>query len=163
MEAERVNALDYFTGMTASEIEVVSGAMREDAWWDGSVVVQQGEQKGSVYFVLEGAIRVDRSKETGEIVTVGRLGPGAVFGVLGVLDGVERAASCVAEGTVRCAIMERKDFIDLMNGATPLAMRFQLAVLRCIARDIRSTNNRLTELAALPACKVSAADLEQVF
>lgn len=163
MEAERVNALDYFTGMTASEIEVVSGAMREDAWWDGSVVVQQGDQKGSVYFVLEGAIRVDRSKETGEIVTVGRLGPGAVFGVLGVLDGVERAASCVAEGTVRCAIMERKDFIDLMNGATPLAMRFQLAVLRCIARDIRSTNNRLTELAALPACKVSAADLEQVF
>ena len=163
MEAERVNALDYFTGMSKSEVEVVAGAMREDAWWDGSVVVQQGEQKGSVYFVLEGVVRVERKKETGEIVTVGRLGPGAVFGVLGVLDGVERAASCVAEGTVRCAIMERKDFIDLMNGATPLAMRFQLAVLRCIARDIRSTNNRLTELAALPACKVTEEDLEQVF
>ena len=163
MEAERVNALDYFTGMSKSEVEVVAGAMREDAWWDGSVVVQQGEQKGSVYFVLEGVVRVERKKETGEIVTVGRLGPGAVFGVLGVLDGVERAASCVAEGTVRCAIMERKDFIDLMNGATPLAMRFQLAVLRCIARDIRSTNNRLTELAALPACKVTDEDLEQVF
>jgi len=163
MEAERVNALDYFTGMSKSEVEVVAGAMREDAWWDGSVVVQQGEQKGSVYFVLEGVVRVERKKETGEIVTVGRLGPGAVFGVLGVLDGVERAASCVAEGTVRCAIMERKDFIDLMNGATPLAMRFQIAVLRCIARDIRSTNNRLTELAALPACKVTEEDLEQVF
>tara|TARA_B100000575_G_scaffold227294_1_gene187983 strand:+ start:222 stop:713 length:492 start_codon:yes stop_codon:yes gene_type:complete len=163
MEAERVNALDYFTGMSKSEVEVVAGAMREDAWWDGSVVVQQGEQKGSVYFVLEGVVRVERKKETGEIVTVGRLGPGAVFGVLGVLDGVERAASCLAEGTVRCAIMERKDFIDLMNGATPLAMRFQLAVLRCIARDIRSTNNRLTELAALPACKVTDEDLEQVF
>lgn len=163
METERVKSLDYFVGMKASEVEVVAGAMREDAWWDGSVVVQQGDQKGSVYFVLEGSVRIERKKETGEIVTVGRLGPGAVFGVLGVLDGVARAASCVAEGTVRCAIMERKDFLDLMNGSTPLALRFQLAVLRCIARDIRSTNGKLTELATLPACRVSMQDLEEVF
>ena len=163
METERVKTLDYFVGMTASEVEVVAGAMREDAWWDEAVVVQQGDNKGSVYFVLEGIIRIEQRKETGEIVSVGRLGPGAVFGVLGVLDGVQRAASCVAEGTVRCAIMERKDFIDLMNGATPLAMRFQLAVLRCIARDIRSTNAKLTELAALPSCKVTVEDLEEVF
>jgi len=163
MEAERLNGLDYFSGMRTSEVEVVAGAMREDAWWDGSVVVQQGDQKGSVYFVLEGAVRIERRQENGEIVSVGHLGPGAVFGILGVLDGVARAASCVAEGTVRCAIMERKDFLDLMNGATPLALRFQLAVLRCLARDLRSTNGRLTELAALPACKVSLDDLEEVF
>ncbi len=163
MEAERLNGLDYFSGMRPSEVEVVAGAMREDAWWDSSVVVQQGDQKGSVYFVLEGAVRVERRQENGEIVSVGRLGPGAVFGILGVLDGVARAASCVAEGTVRCAIMERKDFLDLMNGATPLALRFQMAVLRCLARDLRSTNGRLTELAALPACKVSLEDLEEVF
>jgi len=59
--------------------------------------------------------------------------------------------------------MDRKDFLDLMNGATPLAMRFQVAVLRCLARDIRSTNSRLTELAALPSCKLSLEDLEEVF
>jgi len=163
MDAERLSGLDYFRGMKSQEIGVVAGAMREDAWWDGSVVVQQGDQKGSVYFVLEGAIRVERRLENGEIVSVGHLGPGAVFGILGVLDGAPRAATCVAQGTVRCAIMDRKDFIDLMNGSTPLAMRFQMAVLRCLARDIRSTNSRLTELAALPSCKLSLEDLEEVF
>ncbi len=163
MEADRLSALDYFRGMKSQEIDVVAGAMREDAWWDGSVVVQQGDQKGSVYFVLEGSIRVERRLENGEIVTVGHLGPGAVFGILGVLDGAPRAATCAAQGTVRCAIMDRKDFIDLMNGSTPLAMRFQMAVLRCLARDIRSTNSRLTELAALPSCKLTLEDLEEVF
>jgi hypothetical protein len=59
--------------------------------------------------------------------------------------------------------MERADFLDLMNGSTPLAMRFQVAVLRCLARAIRNTNGRLTELAALPACVISLDDLEQVF
>ena len=163
MDVERLSGLDYFGGMKSQEIEVVAGAMREDAWWDGSVVVQQGDQKGSVYFVLEGGIRVERRLENGEIVTVGHLGPGAVFGILGVLDGAPRAATCVAQGTVRCAIMDRKDFLDLMNGATPLAMRFQMAVLRCLARDIRSTNSRLTELAALPSCRLSLEDLEEAF
>ncbi len=163
MDVQRLSDLDYFSGMRAQEVEVVAGAMREDAWWDGSVVVQQGDQKGSVYFVLEGSIQVERRLENGEIVVVGHLGPGAVFGILGVLDGAPRAATCVAQGTVRCAIMDRKDFLDLMNGATPLAMRFQVAVLRCLARDIRSTNGRLTELAALPACKLTLEDLEEVF
>jgi len=163
VEADRLSGLDYFRGMKSQEIDVVAGAMREDAWWDGSVVVQQGDQKGSVYFVLEGSVRVERRLENGEIVAVGHLGPGAVFGILGVLDGAPRAATCAAQGTVRCAIMDRKDFIDLMNGSTPLAMRFQMAVLRCLARDIRSTNSRLTELAALPSCKLTLEDLEEVF
>jgi CRP/FNR family cyclic AMP-dependent transcriptional regulator len=163
VEVDRLTELDYFHGMGVAEIEVISGAMREDAWWDGTVVVQQGEQKGGVYFVLEGGIRVERRQDNGEIVTVGRLGPGAVFGILGVLDGVPRAATCVAEGTLRCAFMGRKDFLDLMNGLTSLALRFQVAVLRCLARDIRSTNARLTELAALPSCSVNLEDLEEVF
>lgn len=163
MNAERLLPLDYFRGMRKSEIEVVAGAMREDAWWEGSIVVQQGDKKGGVYFVLEGEIRVERRQDNGEIVEVGRLGPGAVFGILGVLDGVARAASCTAHGSLRCAIMERSDFLDLMNGATPLALRFQMSVLRCLARDIRSTNGRLTELAALPSCAVTLSDLEEVF
>ena len=155
--------LDYFRDMREQEIEVVAGAMTDDAWWDGSTVVQQGDQRGGVYFILEGQVRIERRLQEGEIVAVGRLGPGAVFGILGVLDGVPRAASCIAEGTVHCAMMSRSDFLDLMNGATALALRFQLAVMRCLARDIRSTNNRLAELAALPACLVTFEDLEEVF
>ena len=100
MDTERVIGMDYFQGMQPQEIEVIAGAMKEDAWWDGSVVVQQGDQKGSVYFVLEGTVRIERRQDNGEIVTVGMLGSGAVFGILGVLDGVPRAASCVAENAV---------------------------------------------------------------
>ena len=163
MNSERLQNLDYFQGMSMAEVEVVAGAMKEDAWWDGSVIVQQGDERGSVYFVLEGSVRVERRLENGEIVTVGHLGPGAVFGVLGVMDEVPRAANCVSDGTTRCAVMNRTDFVDLMNGTTPLALRFQMAVLRCVARDIRSTNSRLAELAALPACRVSIEDLDAVF
>ena len=163
MDSERLTSLDYFRGMKPQEVEVIATAMTEDAWWEGSTIVQQGDQRGCVYFILEGCVRIERSLQNGEIVMVGRLGPGAVFGILGVLDGTDRAATCIAEGTARCAVMERSDFLDLMAGTTPLALRFQLAVLRCLARDIRSTNRQLTELAALPACVVSIADLEEIF
>ncbi len=163
MESERLHKLSYFEEMSAPEMEVVAASMREDAWWDGTTIVQQGDQGGGVYFLLEGVVRIEHRLKEGEIVQVDRLDPGAVFGLLGVMDGVSRAASCVAQGRVRCAVMERGDFLDLMNGDTTLALRFQLSILRCLARDIRSTNTKLAELVSYPSCEVSFDELIEVF
>ncbi len=163
MNKERLERLSYFDDMSSQEVDIIASTMREDAWWDGAVIVQQGDQGGCVYFVLEGQVQVKRQLEEGEIVGVGTLGPGAAFGLLGVMAGTQRAASCVAKGQVRCAVMERGDFLDLIQGNTTLSLRFQLAILRCLARDIRSTNTKLAELVAYPACDLSAEDLVEVF
>jgi CRP/FNR family cyclic AMP-dependent transcriptional regulator len=163
METNLLISLPHFSGMSPEEAAVVAGVMRENQWADGAKIIEQGDKGGGVYFLMEGDIRIDRQQREGEIVTVGRIGQGAVFGVLGVLDGLPRAASCIAQGEVRCAVMERGEFMDLMDGSTPLAMRFQISILRYLARDVRSTNRRLAELAAVPACAVEAGDLEEVF
>ena len=163
MNPKRLAELEYFDQMSPEEIVVIAGAMNEDAWWDGSTIVQQGDQGGGIYFVLEGDVGVQRRLYEGEIVTVGRLGRGAVFGILSVLDGVPRAATCIAEGSVRCAVMSRKDFMDLMEGGSTLALRFQRSVLQRLARDIRSTNNKLAELVALDNCIVTFDDLVEMF
>ncbi len=163
MEAARLQELSYFKEMTDSEVDLIASSMRNDAWWDGTTIIQQGDQGGGVYFLLEGNVRVEHRLQEGEIIHVGRLGPGSVFGLLGVMDGLPRAASCVSQGKVRCAVMGRGDFLDLIDGGTTLALRFQLAILRCLARDIRSTNTMLAELVAVPACVVSFEDLVEVF
>jgi len=163
MNGTRLNQLSYFDDMTPQEVDVVAGSMREDVWWDGTTIVQQGDQGGGVYFLLEGAVRVEHRLQEGEIIQVELLSPGAVFGILAVMDGVPRAASCVAKGQARCAVMGRNDFTDLINGGSTLALRFQLAILRCLARDIRATNRKLAEYVALPACEVTMEDLMEIF
>jgi CRP/FNR family transcriptional regulator len=158
-----LNKHSYFEEMSDTEVDVIAGSMREDAWWDGTTILEQGDQGGGVYFLLEGVVRIQHRLQEGEIVQVGRLQRGAVFGFLGVIDGAPRAASCVAQGKVRCAVMDRIDFIDLITGGSTLALRFQLSILRSLARDIRSTNKMLAELVAVPACVVSFEDLIEVF
>ena len=51
----------------------------------------------------------------------------------------------------------------MMDGTSALAMRFQISILRYLARDVRSTNERLAQLAAVSACAVSSEDLEEIF
>ncbi len=163
MDTNEIAQLPHFVGVPEKDVGVIAAVMRSASWDDGSMIIEQGDSGGGVYFVMDGQIRIDRELREGEIITVGRITPGAVFGVLGILDGVPRAASCVAEGAVRCAVMERGDFMDLMDGASPLAMRFQISILRYLARDVRSTNRRLAQLASVSACAVTAEDLEEVF
>lgn len=163
MEGKNLESLSYFEEMSSSEVDIIAGSMRADAWTEDTAILLQGEQGGGVYFLLEGSVRVEHRLEGGQIIQVGLLHPGAVFGLLGVMEATPRAASCVAVGVVRCAVMERGDFVDLIKGAAPLSLRFQLAILRYMARDIRSTNTKLAELVAYPACVVRFADLIEVF
>ena len=72
---------------------------------------------------------------------------------------MQRAA---AEGTVRC-IMDRKDFIDLMNGSTPSRCGFRSRSCVVWRVTFSSTNSRLTELAAPPSCRLTLDDPEEVF
>ena len=94
MDTERVASLDYFQGMQRQEIEVIAGAMKEDRpvgrVGRGSARRPEGKASTSYWKVI---FRVERRQDNGEIVTVGMLGVGAIFGILGVLDGA-RAASC---------------------------------------------------------------------
>jgi CRP-like cAMP-binding protein len=163
MDKARLDTLSYFEEMSSEEVGIVAASMREGAWSDGMTILQQGDQGGGVYFVLEGTVQIEHRLEEGEVVQVGSIKPGGVFGLLGVIGASPRAASCVSQGHVRCAVMERGDFMDLLQGGTTLAMRFQLSILRCLARDIRSTNTRLAELVAYPTCRVSFGDLIEVF
>jgi CRP-like cAMP-binding protein len=163
MDSANLLSLSYFAEMSSSEVDIIAGPMRMAAWEEGAAILLQGEQGGGVYFLLEGSVRVEHRLEGGQIIQVSVLHPGAVFGLLGVIEASPRAASCVAAGEVRCAVMERGDFVDLIEGKSTLALRFQLAILRCMARDIRSTNTKLAELVAYPACEVSFSDLVEVF
>lgn len=117
---------------------------------DGAVLVEQGSRRGGLFLVLSGRVRVQRRLPEGHTVDLMHVGPGSFVGVLAVMDGAERGANCIAAGAVECAELPRAEAHDLVNGRTPLALRFQLAAIREMFGDLRRTNQRLTELATLP-------------
>ena len=107
-------------------------------------------------------MRVERRLPDGGTVDLVTVGAGALFGALAAMDGGERAASCVAKGGVQVAVLPRLEFQALMEGRTEVALRFQVGVLRDLFKDLRATNLRLAELAALEDQELSLVQVSDL-
>ena len=71
----------------------------------GTVLVRRGEPGDEFFVILDGTLRVDVSP--GNSV---RLGPGAFFGEMSLLDGGTRSATVVSETPVRLLVVDRENF-----------------------------------------------------
>lgn len=159
MDAAALAAVPMMKGMPSRALVAIAAMMDERTYPDGARLLQQGERLGGVYIVLEGEVRVSRTLPSGGSVSLATLGRGAALGTLAALDGGPRGASVYARGRVRCAVLPRDAFQQLMDGRNALAIGFQFAVVQGLVRDVRATNRRLVELAILPDQSLSLQDL----
>jgi CRP/FNR family transcriptional regulator, cyclic AMP receptor protein len=98
-----------------------------------SVILRQGDTSMAVYVVLSGAARVERELPGGGRVAVGELGPGAMFGEMGVLDDAPRSATIVALERTRCALLAKWDFEEPLREDAG----FAVAVARQLSERVR--------------------------
>jgi len=156
IQSSELRHIPSLRSLDERSLSALAGVMVRREFEDGAMVVRQGAPADGIYLVLKGHIRVTRQLPDGSNVGLVTLGPGALFGALAALDGRSRAADCLAWGRVHTCFLSLSDFNALMEGVTPTALRFQVAVLRTLFTDVRSTNQRLAELATLPEVDLSA-------
>ena len=149
MDVSPLKELRLFDRLPPRALNALAGVMSERSWKAGEVVIVQGSISDGVYILLEGQILVTRTAQTGETVKLNTLQVGSVFGTLSTMDGGSRGANCIAKTDVRVSFLSRADFLELMQGASPLSLGFQVVVARSIFADIRRTNEELAELSSL--------------
>lgn len=156
-----LGAFPILSQFDSRSLGALSAVFEHRAYEHGALIVEQGSRRGGLFLLVSGWVKVERRLPDGSTVDLMTIGPGALFGVLSVLDGGERGATCVAQGTVECAELPRSEARDLVNGRTPLALRFQLAVIREVFSDLRRTNQRLASLATMPDDQLTAQIIHQ--
>ena len=104
----------------------------------GSVILRQGDTAMAVYVVLSGAARVEQELAGGERIALGELGPGAVFGEMGVLDDAPRSATIVALERTRCALLAKWDFEEPLRADAG----FAVALARQLSQRVRRLEAR---------------------
>lgn len=62
----------------------------------GDVILREGDESDAMFVVLQGELRVSAQRLGGDPADIGPLGPGAVFGEIGVLTGEPRTATITA-------------------------------------------------------------------
>jgi len=118
---------------------------------DGATIFSEGDSTSTVYAVVEGAVRIEISTESGQRLVIAQKVTGDIVGELGAIDGQRRSASAIADGDVLLAAMSQAAFIDLLraeSGAAIEVMRqmstqLRTAIERTAARNAVDVTQRL--------------------
>jgi flavin-dependent dehydrogenase/CRP-like cAMP-binding protein len=117
-------------------------AFEEVDFADGDVFMRQGELGDSVLLVLDGTVAVS-TDAAGQVNT---LGPGALVGLVALVDFEPRSATVTASGPVRAARLTRERFAKLAANDPTVGVALRLAVGTQLARDFRNIEGRTLAL-----------------
>jgi CRP/FNR family cyclic AMP-dependent transcriptional regulator len=111
----------------------------------GSVIMAEGDRVDSLYIVMSGRLKVMMGEADGKEVILGILGPGEIFGEMGLIDDGPRSASVVAIEPCELLLVTRHDFKRCLVESYDTAM----TVMRVLVRRLRTADRKIGSLAML--------------
>ena len=126
--AELLAGCPLFKGIDADGLAKLAGLATTVDFPAGHVIARQGEIGTGFFVIVSGEVRVVRD---GNVVA--RLGPGAFFGELSVLDRMPRNATVAAETQTTCLALASWDFEQVLLEEPVLT----LTILRGVATRLR--------------------------
>jgi CRP-like cAMP-binding protein len=103
------------------------------SYTQGETVFQAGDPGDCMYAVVEGSIEIRLNDKT-----IDRVGPGGVFGEMGLIDAQPRSATAVAASDSKLAVISEKRFLRLVE-QTP---QFALQMMRVVSDRLRQHGPR---------------------
>ena len=154
-DADPLAAVTIFGCLEPQVRERIARFCRLRAFRAGASVIGEDREGREVVLVLEGRVRVIGRSESGRLVSFAEIGAGGHVGELAALDGGPRSADVEAVTDCRVAILQASAFNDLLHDHPCIAV----ALLRHLARIIRTADLRITELSTLGAAERLAREL----
>jgi type IV pilus assembly protein PilB len=113
--AHFLQKIKLFSGLSKEDCENVVKRMRRRDYPPATTVVREGAPGSSMFFITSGSVEV-RKKEANTNIDflLTELGPGQNFGEMSLLTGKPRTATVIATQPTTCAVLEQKDFQELL-------------------------------------------------
>jgi len=115
MNPEELRQIAVLQAMDREALASLAASLEVSDFGDGQTVFAEGDPGDSMYFLLNGRVRIDKRTDiTGasrKTLTV--LGTGDYFGEMSLFDQKPRSASAVAEGPARILRLSKSSFDEL--------------------------------------------------
>jgi CRP/FNR family transcriptional regulator, cyclic AMP receptor protein len=139
--------LDVFSALSDAEQSVVSKVARLRRYEKGRAVVAQGAVTDAAFGVVTGRLRVSLSRANGSgESTLTILGPGELFGELGLFQDGSRSARVTALEDARVLAISKPVFLSVLERSAAGS----LALCRLLASRVRQLAQHLDEVTAMP-------------
>lgn len=103
----------------------------------GQHLMRQGDPADAMYVVDTGTLAVELEMADGRAVEVDRVGPGAIIGDLGLIDGRPRTAGIRAVEDARLLRVDRAEFEYLLRNDRPAAYKIVRAICQTVCERMR--------------------------
>jgi CRP/FNR family cyclic AMP-dependent transcriptional regulator len=142
------NLLDHHAarGVTARSLAAVFSTARVDRIRDGHAVCTEGEPGDAMFFLMKGAIRVQRRDPKGKMRELATIAAPALFGHMALIDNSPRSATCVAVGESIVATLDRRSYNTVLNEPTSRGTALRRVLLASLTRQLVSANDRIRDL-----------------
>ena len=103
---ERVS---IFAKVSKAQLDRLSKLAKRERFAKDTAIFFQDDRSGALYIVLSGAVKVHQAAEDGKDRIVNTLGPGGIFGELGLLDESPRSATVTTLEPTEVLALTSKD------------------------------------------------------
>jgi CRP/FNR family cyclic AMP-dependent transcriptional regulator len=134
-----------FAGLSEQALEPIARLAIMRRVPRNSTVVMAGDRTDYVYLILSGNLKVLVSDEEGREVILSMLGPGELFGEMGVLDENPRSATVVAAQPSDLIVIAKSDFKRCLQDNFDVAMW----IMRNLVHRLRTADRKIESLALM--------------
>ncbi len=134
-----IRSAPFFDGLPEAAIEKATSHVVVRTHPANQVILLENDWGTSVYFILEGWVKIRTYNLDGKEVTLNILGKGELFGEMAPLDEVPRSTDVITLVPTVIGNMPAQDFVQLLNNEPQSGIR----LAQLMARRLRQVNRRL--------------------
>ncbi|MCU0524469.1 MAG: Crp/Fnr family transcriptional regulator [Elainella sp. Prado103] len=138
-DASLIRSNPFFKGLPEASVESALSHVVVRNHPPNQVLLLENDWGSSVYFILDGWVKIRTYNLDGKEVTLNILGKGELFGEMAALDEVPRSTDVITLVPTIIGNMPAQDFVQLLNTEPQSGIRLS----QLMARRLRQVNRRL--------------------
>ncbi|MCS6781577.1 MAG: Crp/Fnr family transcriptional regulator [Gloeomargarita sp. SKYBB_i_bin120] len=128
-----------FEGWEPAALERLSQRMSLAHHEADKLLIMEAEGGGTVYFIIEGWVKIRTHNRDGREITLNILGPGEIFGEMAALAASTRSCDVLSVTPVLVGSLSSRDFMHVVQTEPLMGLRLS----QLMARRLRQLNRRL--------------------
>ncbi len=144
-QAQRLRIISLFEDLPEAELAAIAQACVTRTYDKHAQIAGEHDHATDVYFILDGAVRINSVSPAGREIIFSDLAAGDIFGEFAAIDGKPRSATIVALSDCLLARMPAEKFFALLQGNGTVAFH----LIQLLVGKIRLMSERVFEVSAL--------------
>lgn len=134
-----------FASLSETQFDSLAAGSARRSFPKGRTIVAEGEASQSMYILLAGRAKVQRSDSEGKEVILAVLGSGEFFGEMSLIDDAPRSASVVTLESCEFMSISKEAFKSMLLQSPEMCM----SVMRGLVKRLREADHKIETLALL--------------